>query len=251
MNIAPIFAKKIVCTVESIVWMTRDVFCLRFAPNKKFQYDAGQFISIYIPSINGQKPFRRAYSLATAQREDGYELMVKVVEGGIGSNFLAGLKPGQSFEATAPYGDFRFESHEERRICFIATGTGIAPLLSLARSEDFVTAHQPMLIFGAREESEILCSNFFEAAGFKTTYCLSRASSTNPNAYTGRITHYLRSLPASWPFHATDFYLCGSGQMIAEVVNLLSAERAVARSAIFAEAFFNAYSHTPSIKEAA
>jgi hypothetical protein len=39
--------------------------------------------------------------------------------------------------------------------------------------------------------------------------------------------------------------------MIAEVVNLLSAERAVAKSAIFAEAFFNAYSHSPSIKEAA
>jgi ferredoxin-NADP reductase len=251
MNIAPIFAKKIVCTVESIVWLTRDVFSLRFSPNKKFQYDAGQFISIYIPSINGQKPFRRAYSLATARREEGYELLVKVVEGGIGSNYLAALKIGQSFEATAPYGDFRFESAESRRICFIATGTGIAPLQSLARSEDFVTAHQPMLIFGAREESEILCSNFFEAAGFKTTYCLSRVSSERQDTHAGRITHFLRSLPASWPFHATDFYLCGSGQMIAEVVNLLTAERAVAKSAIFAEAFFNAYSHTPVLKEAA
>ena len=251
LNIVPIFAKKVFCTVDSIVWLTPDVFRIRFVPNKKFEYEAGQFISIYSPSRDGTKPVRRAYSLSSSCAEDGYELMITRVEGGVASNYMASLKPGDHFEATAPYGEFRYDSPPDRKICFIATGTGIAPLLSIARSDSFQPEQRPLLIFGARSENDLLCSDYFESVGFKTKYCLSRQPGPFDHAFHGRITDFLRSLPASWPFHMTDFYLCGNGGMINEVTDLLLSERGVPRSAVFTEIFFNAHSQVAPSKNAA
>jgi ferredoxin-NADP reductase len=233
-------AKKFQCTVSSLIWLSQTVFELRFKTNKQIKFEPGQFLSLYVPDfLNEGKFVRRAYSFANALRdvkEQNYALCVKHQVGGAGSEFLCSLKPGDNFEATAPYGHFFQVPNPERNICFVSTSTGIAPVRSILRSEEF-QEHKPkkvLHLFGARTEDEILY-----AGEFPDIECITAVSRPTPNfrGFHGRVTDYLRSLPASWAWQKTDFYLCGNGAMVAEVVEILRDGHGVADSAIRRESF--------------
>jgi ferredoxin-NADP reductase len=212
---------------------------VRFEPDKKFNYEPGQFLSVYVPA--GGKPLRRAYSLASPDKKSGYELCIRlstVAPFGKGSSYLASLRPGDLFTATAPYGNFLYRPRAQRKLCMIATSTGIAPFRAMALSEAFKSSPpaKSLLIFGATHQSEILYPGEFESAGFETVACLSNPA-PGWQGFHGRVTDYLRKLGSHWPFHGTDFYICGNGNMIAEVCSILREERGVSASAIIYENF--------------
>ena len=120
------------CVVKSRRELTPTVFELTFETELPMEFKGGQFVSVVVPGAGpGGRDLRRAYSIASAPHVRPIELCVKLVEKGPGSNYLAGLKPGDSFRGFAPYGDFVFESTPGRHACFIATGTGIAPFRSM------------------------------------------------------------------------------------------------------------------------
>jgi ferredoxin-NADP reductase len=161
-------AKKITCEVTQIVWLTPTVFSLKFKTSKKLKFFPGQFLSIYVPDNRISKTVRRAYSFANSPemaKREGFELCIKHVPGGAGSEYMAALRPGDTFEATAPYGHFLYAPPKQGRyVCFISTSTGIAPFRSMVLSEEFLS-HQPercFFIFGARSESEFLYKNDLE-----------------------------------------------------------------------------------------
>ncbi len=234
-------AKEVICKVIHKIWLTPTVVGIRFEPNKRFKFDPGQFMSVVIP-----KPFapplspkrlRRIYSIASAP-ENGYELSVKIT-GGPGPAYLASLSKGDVFVASAPYGDFVFDPQPGRNACFVSTGTGIAPFRSIIQSRHF-KEHLPeraMSLFGARTTDEILYQGEFAKHGVEEIFAISRPESTWPG-YQGRVTDYLNQLPADWPWHSTQFYLCGSGDMVSEVKKLLKNGRGVPDEAIHAEVYF-------------
>src|SRR5206468_6560261 len=125
------------------------------------------------------------------------------------------------------YGDFVYETDSSRSVCLIATGTGIAPMRSIVLSEKF-QKDPPLnatLLFGARDQSEILYPGVFEKAGCDVIYALSQAaerveSNEGPKVFKRRITDYLESLPQYTDFRRTDFYLCGNNEMIADVTTI-------------------------------
>lgn len=251
---------KVKCRVIAKRWLTPTVMGLEFEPSKKFRFEGGQFLSIYVPDEKGGKPLRRAYSFAShaahaPKGERPYQLCIKVLIGGPGSQYLATLEIGEAFDATAPYGDFLYESEEGRRICMIATGSGIAPFRAMALSEPFhkTPPSEAFLIFGARTADEILYPRFFESHGFNVFHAISTLprEQTNENLMPGRVTDCLRNLPADWGWQQTDFYLCGSGEMVQDVRRLLLS-RGVPAENIRQEVYFTqAASRVDSQKKAA
>lgn len=235
-------AKRIKCEVVQKTWLTPTVFSLKFRSNKNLKFLPGQFLSIFVPKGKNEKAVRRAYSFANSPemaKQEGYELCIKHVPGGTGSEFMASLNPGDQFEATAPYGHFLYLPPARGRFsCFISTSTGIAPFRSMILSEDFLS-HQPdrcFFIFGARSESEFLYKQDLEMPGLELTLAVSRAEN-NGSGFHGRVTDYLRSLPSAWHWHNTDFYLCGSPEMVQEVVEILKGGHGVNDKSIHREAF--------------
>lgn len=221
---------KVKCRVTAKRWLTPTVMGLEFEPSKKFRFEGGQFLSIYVPDEKGGKPLRRAYSFAshTAHTPDGetaYQLCIKVLIGGPGSQYLATLEVGETFEATAPYGDFLYESEEGRRVCMIATGSGIAPFRAMTLAQPFhqKPPSEAFLIFGARTADEILYPGFFESHGFQVFHAISALppEQATKNLLSGRVTDCLHHLPADWGWAQTDFYLCGSGEMVQDVRRFL------------------------------
>jgi ferredoxin-NADP reductase len=231
-------AKEFVCKVLEITWLTPTVIGVRFEPSKRFRFDPGQFVSVVVPDPKGGKrPLRRAYSLAVAP-EEGYGLSIKVVQDGPGSHYMASLKPGDTFKAFAPYGDFVFDHESGREACFISTGTGVAPFLSMIQSKAYRDNPPPKAtnVFGARTEDEIIYPGLFEKLGLVEVNAISQPGPAYAG-FKGRVTDYLKALPADWGWDITDFYICGNGDMVAEVRRLLRS-RGVQESRIHQEVYF-------------
>jgi len=234
-------AKEVTCTVIKKEHLTPTIIGLSFEPSKKFTYEAGQFLSIIVPKSEVlAKAVKRAYSFSSPDALSGYELCVKHVPGGLGSSYVAALKEGDTFKAFAPYGDFRYSTSPLRAVCFVATGSGVAPFRGIALSREFREnpPKKSLLLFGARNEEEILYRGSFEHLGIEVVHSLSKPTPFW-GGHRGYVTDYLKVLPHSWNWHGTDFYICGNGAMAVEVTDFLRQARGVSANAIHSEIYFS------------
>jgi CDP-4-dehydro-6-deoxyglucose reductase, E3 len=233
-------AIEVNCSIRGFRMMTPTVFELTFDTSPPFEFKAGQFISIVIPGAgpNG-RDLRRAYSIASTPGVLPVELCIKYVPDGPGTTYLYNLRPGDSFKGFAPYGDFVYKTKPERRVCFIATGTGVAPFRAIGESASYLAAPPTAVecVFGVRDETEVIYAEAMKAIpGMKWIPCVSRPSPAW-KGYSGRVTDYLRSVGSDYPWLDTDYYLCGNGDMITEVKALL-AEKGVLKEAVHQEKYY-------------
>ena len=95
------------------------------------------------------------------------DLCVNRVEGGFFSNLLCDLEAGQTIQFHGPHGFFTLRQPLTDSI-FIATGTGIAPILGFVQylfpesGEDRSEGRQIWLVYGIRHETEIYYEKYFE-----------------------------------------------------------------------------------------
>ena len=232
------------CRVLEVNWITPTVMKVSFEPEKKFDFEPGQFLSLTVPAWHKSKNKspKRCYSFSNSPEEakkNGYEFMVKFVENGAASTFLSLAKKGDFINIAAPFGDFQYkEPMPGRHACFISTGTGIGPFRSILLSKKF-RQNRPervLCLMGSRTQDEILCRGILEAAGIQTVYAVSQPTGRWAG-FKGRVTDYLQTLPGNWAWHNTDFYLCGNGQMVQEVAEFLQGGHNVAEKNIHKEAF--------------
>src|SRR5579884_2379526 len=123
-----------------------------------FEFMPGQFISMSL-ARDGQE-HTRAYSVASPPRGDSqFDLCLNRVPGGLFSNYLCDLEPGNEIEFTGPHGFFLLEQPPVRPQVFIATGTGIAPIRSMLwhlLAEPRPDLPECWLLFGVRYPHTIL-----------------------------------------------------------------------------------------------
>ncbi len=240
------------CQVKSLRWVGSEsdptstglTAILTFVPQIPFDFEPGQFLSLQVPNKDDPNDLLwRAYSLSVPPeiaKKYGYELCIKKMAGGQSAAYLERLKPGDWITVRASYGEFTLRTKPGRGVCFIGTGTGMAPLRSIGLSKHFVDSDLlfGIAILGFRTFTEIPYAGDFEKAGIPTTY----AVSDNPKKldfpfYNGRVTDVLKRLKSDFPWRETDFYLCGNSFMIADVIAFLKASHGVTDDAIIAEAF--------------
>ena len=226
--------------------LTPDVIELLFESEPEFSFQPGQFISVMVPGRGpGGRDLRRAYSIASAPEltragKSVFELCVKLVEGGPGTQYLNGIQIGQTLKGLAPYGDFVYKPKAGRHALFIATGTGIAPFRAMVYSK--IYADQPpasgTLLFGARIQSDLLYTEELQdRLGSKgLVQALSRPE-PGWQGFRGRVTDWLRENAARIAWSETEFYLCGNGAMIDEVKQVLSTH-GVEKASIHQEVYY-------------
>ena len=196
------------------------------ADGTPFKFTPGQFIQIHFHYEDG-KPTKRSYSVGTPADDSGHvrqlQLAVSYVEGGAATKLFDGLEAGGEIEASGPYGRFcLMDDDANRRYLLIATGTGITPYRAmLPRIEKLITeqGRRFVLLYGARNEQELLYGEEFEAFAqkhpeFTFHPCLSRAAraTPRPNDRRGHVQDALSEL-APHPEHDIA-YLCGNPDMI-------------------------------------
>lgn len=190
-----------------------------------FAFNPGQFLQVHFHYEDGT-PTKRSYSVATvsAQGEaERIEIAVSYVQGGAATRLLGGLEHGQSIEASGPYGRFCLMPNDaNRRYLLIATGTGVTPYRAMLPGLARVIAErgvEVVLLYGARNETELLYGEEFEAfarehEGFRFHACLSRGARPDPRE-SDRLGYVQSVLPELAPDAEGDIaYLCGNPDMV-------------------------------------
>jgi ferredoxin--NADP+ reductase len=98
-------------------------------------FEPGQYMTIGV-MVDG-KVVQRPYSVASdpaVAGTDGYELYVRLVEGGTFTPLLWRLPVGHAMRMIGPKGKFTLEPEDDRIHIFISSGTGNAPFVAMMRS---------------------------------------------------------------------------------------------------------------------
>jgi ferredoxin-NADP reductase len=192
-----------------------------------FAFVPGQFIQMHFHYDDG-KPTKRSYSVASVQDAPGQavplvEMAVSYVDDGAATAIFAGLKEGDSIQASGPYGRFcLMEKDENRRYLLVATGTGVTPYRAmLPELERLMESRgaEVVLLFGARNEGELLYGAEFEAFAathprFRFVPCFSRQP-RQPARDDDRQGYVQSVLPEFHPDPDGDIaYLCGNPNMV-------------------------------------
>ncbi len=111
--------------------LNEDICRVLLEPATALYYHAGQYIS-----LRRQDGLARSYSLASVPSVDQHlELHVRRMDNGRMSNWINdALKVGDPMDFRGPYGDcFYLPDAPEQDLLLIGTGTGLSPLVGIAR----------------------------------------------------------------------------------------------------------------------
>lgn len=107
--------------------LSSDTMEMGFERPAGFNFVAGQGIRL------SRAGLVREYSLTSGPEDERLSLCIQIVEKGPFTRLLAGLEIGSSLSFSGPHGYFTFQ-HGPRPAIFVATGTGIAPFVSMVRA---------------------------------------------------------------------------------------------------------------------
>jgi ferredoxin/flavodoxin---NADP+ reductase len=127
----------------------------------------GQYFALGI-GLHG-RPLQRPYSTASATSEtDALEFLIRLVPHGELTPRLWPLGAGARVRIGRPKGLFTTDPSDPRRLLFVATGTGIAPLLAmledrLARTPDGPAGWRPIVVHGTARVDDLAYRSRLEA----------------------------------------------------------------------------------------
>jgi ring-1,2-phenylacetyl-CoA epoxidase subunit PaaE len=210
-----------------------------------FNFKAGQYITLKT-TINNDE-VRRDYSICSSKNSGQLTVAVKAVENGTFSVYAnEKLKAGDTIDVAEPNGRFVFEANEAktRTIAAFAAGSGITPILSIAKTllEDEPFSNF-ILVYGNKTLSDAMFAK--DLVQLKTTYGnrlhvhFIYSQSQETDAIFGRIEKSTVNLIVKNKYRGVNvehFYLCGPEQMIHTVKDVL-VENGVKEKAILFELF--------------
>ena len=172
----------------------------------------GQFARLHV----GDNAWRD-YSIAGLE-DNHLRLLISTRTGGQGSRFIEHAGTGTRTVVELPLGEFGLADSGRRRL-FIATGTGIAPMLAMFAQAPGL--EHDTLLFGCRYRYEDLTTKIGSPMPGRVVRCLSREEV--PDTFHGRVTDALAQFAGDPDLdpHSTDVYLCGSAAMVADTRSLL------------------------------
>lgn len=208
-----------ITTLLSKTELAPEMFELRFAKPDGFTFLPGQFVQFRIPEE--EKHVLRSYSISSVPSDPFVEFCVKLLPGGKASGLFSGLSVGESVQFGQARGMFIAKPEHSPRKIFVATGAGLAPIMSLLRSLTPNTAGDLQLLFGVRSERDIFWQDRITdlqrlSPSFRSNITVSQPSDLWQGVR-GRVTSHVQPIDLT-----AEYYLCGSLEMVKEVRSMLS-----------------------------
>ncbi|PWC31502.1 hypothetical protein TSO352_31575 [Azospirillum sp. TSO35-2] len=214
---------RLVC--RAVRQETHDVKTFVFSGHSpcRFRFKPGQFITLDLP-IDGAT-VNRCYTVASsAARPHRIAITVKRVPGGPVSNWLHDhMVPGRELRATGPMGSFTPAGRPLTKLLFLSAGSGITPLMSMARTlDDLALDRDVVFVHAARTPADIIFRAELDAmarsgTGFRLAHlCEAAGDEGQWPGYTGRLSLPMLRLIAP-DLLERDLYVCGPTPFMAAV----------------------------------
>jgi ferredoxin-NADP reductase len=210
---------------------THDVKTFVLSPRnrRRFQYRPGQFLACAF-NIGGET-IHRCYTISSAPtRPDTISITVKRVAKGLVSNWLHdNLRAGAQVKALGPMGEFSCFAHPASRYLFRSGGSGVTPLMSMARTfHDLAEPRDVVFVHSARTSADIVFREELELMArlnpsFRFAPICGTATPTAPfNGLRGRLSAAILSVIAP-DFLTREVFVCGPAPYMEAVREMLAA----------------------------
>jgi len=224
--------------VLSVRHWNDSLFSFKTTRDSALRFHNGHFVMLGL-EVDG-KPLMRAYSIASANYEENLEFLSIKVQNGPLTSRLQHLQAGDSvLISKKPVGTLVVDDLKPgRNLYLFATGTGLAPFLSIIKDPDvYERFDHIVLLHGVRHINELAYADFIEnelpdneffGEQVKKKLIYYPSVTREPFRTQGRITHLVESgrlftdtgLPPLDP--AVDrAMLCGSPAMLSDVGQML------------------------------
>lgn len=179
-------------------------------------HKAGQHVDVRLTAEDGYQA-QRSYSIASSADEATVELTVERLDDGEVSPYLTDeLRPGDVIEVRGPVGGyFVWDPDAEGHVFLVAGGSGIVPLMAMARQRAAEGSSVPTrLLYSSRALDDViyrdeLASLADRADGFEVAYTLTRAQPPQWNGYSRRVDRELLAEVAPSPSDLAVAFVCG------------------------------------------
>ena len=225
-------------TVLTVHHWTDNLFSFTATRNPSFRFESGQFTMIGLEI--GGKPLVRAYSMVSPHYDDKLEFFsIKVPDGPLTSRLQHIREGDRILVGKKPVGTLVLDNLlPGERLYLLATGTGLAPFMSLIRDpETYERFEKVVLVHGCRQVAELAYGETITQALPEDEYLgeLIREKliyyptvTREPFQNRGRVTDLIASdqISADLGLPSLDVagdrvMLCGSPQMLGDMKALL------------------------------
>jgi ferredoxin-NADP reductase len=205
---------------------TADVstFVLKPEQPRLFQFLPGQFMTFELEPVGLQ----RCYTIASPPTRP-YRIEITAKRSGPGSSWVhETLRPGLRVRVNGPSGDFSFGAKPSGRFLFLAAGSGITPLMSMARTaHDLGSDADILLVQSARSPADLLFPGELAAMsarpGFRTAGIIERdGPGADWDGLRGRLSAPMLSALAP-DLLDREVFCCGPAPYMASVRAMLDA----------------------------
>ena len=219
--------------IEKITELTWK-FWVEIPALERVDFVGGQFMTFDLPIHEKRNRRWRSYSIASSPsaKSNVLEFVIVKLKGGLGTTYLFDeVKVGTSLKLRGPLGKFVLPKTLDinTELCFVCTGTGIAPFRSMLLNirDKGIKYPKMRLIFGTRYQEGILYRKEMEKLtealnGFEYHITLSRETAATWQGHRGYVHRVYEELYPNKK-DAIIFYLCGWDVMIEEARKRLEA----------------------------
>jgi glycine betaine catabolism B len=224
------------------------------APGHTFNFEPGQHVGVAYESDDGL--VHRSYSPVSLPGTDTLALMVTRYEDGTCSVWLHEREIGKTIQLTDPSGNLSLRD-PERDVVFLATGTGLTPMLAMLQAYRQTGTGRATLIYGERTLADVPYRETLNlwAAGtdrLDVTYALSHSDDTPDRSSEatgpgdtapsgiadirhGYVQTHLGGMLDPETLQTAYFYACGVPQMVVDTEETLTGDLGVDEDRVFTE----------------
>ena len=176
---------------------------------------AGQHLDVRLTAEDGYQA-QRSYSIASAPG-DGVALTIERLDDGEVSPYLVDeAREGDQIEVRGPIGGyFVWDGDEPEPVLLVAGGSGVVPLMAMARHRARTGSSTPMrLVYSSRSWEDVIYRDELETLGLDVVHTLTREQPSGWSGYSRRIdVELLREV--AWPAaESPRVYVCGSTRFV-------------------------------------
>lgn len=236
--------RKIKAKLLSRDMLTGDMAYFAFDLGTASPFLPGQYALFTLPGIPGL----RAYSMANAKGDRGiWEFIIRRLPEGAATGFLfEKLAIGDKVSMDGPYGLAYFREDSPRHAILLAGGSGLAPILSVARAIAEKGGIKAYVFYGGRGPSDLVAEKLLQdlPAFGERIFCFSAPSVpelAQEAGWTGKVCFVHELLQHTLPKEViaeAEVYLAGPPPMVEAALKLLAMDYRLPTERIHFDRFF-------------